>query len=170
MWTQTSMIKSMLFGIVAVTCGGSALAQAPTVSDALRYFDGTWHCNGVFPSNGRKISSKLAFTWYAQTGSLLKQHDDEPPNSYHATELWVASSKGGFQNLIGDSFGGARPFSSAGWVGNALIWVGDSDPTRKEQFAYFKLDANTMRIDWSVSKNGVDFVVGDTLTCSRIRV
>ncbi|MGB6308170.1 MAG: hypothetical protein WBF89_10275 [Steroidobacteraceae bacterium] len=160
----------MLFGIVAAISGGAALAQAPTVSDALRYFDGTWQCDGVFPSNGRKISSKVAFTWHSRTGSLTKQHDDDPPNGYHAIELWAASNKGGFQNMIADSFGGVRHFSSAGWAGNSLVWVDDSDANRKEQFAYTKLDADKMRVDWSVSKGGAAFAVGDTLTCSRIKV
>jgi hypothetical protein len=132
----------------------------------LRYFEGTWHCDGVFPSNGRKISSKLTFTWYAQTGTILKQHDDEPPNGYHAVELW-ASNKDGLQNMIADSAGGVRFFSSFGWDGDSLTWIGVSDRTLKEKFVYTKLDAATLRVDWAVSKNAAAFVIGDTLTCAR---
>lgn len=161
------MIESMLLGLVAAISGGAALAPAPAVSDSLRYFDGTWQCDGVFPSNGRRISSKLVFTWSSRVGSVVKQHDDDPPNGYHAIELWAPSSKGGFQNMIADSFGGVRHFSSAGWVGDSLVWLDDSDPNRKEQFAYTKLDTDKMRVDWSVSKSGAAFVVGDTLSCSR---
>jgi hypothetical protein len=147
----------------------SVFAAAPPTSEALRYFDGSWHCDGVFPSNGRKISSKLTFVWYAQTGSILKQHDDEVPNEYHAIELWAASNKGGFKNMIADSFGGIRHFSSTGWAADALTWVNDSDPAGKEQFAYTKLNPDTMRVDWMISKNGAPFVIGDTLTCSRTK-
>jgi hypothetical protein len=163
------MVGPMLLGFIAIASSGTAIAQTPEISDALRYFDGPWHCDGVFPSNGRKISSNLNFTWSARTGALSKQHDDEPPNGYHAVELWVVSGKGGFQAMNGDSFGGVRFFSSPGWVGDALTWIGDSDPTHKDQFVYTKLDANKMRIDWSVSKSGAPFILGDTLTCSRIK-
>jgi hypothetical protein len=36
-----------------------------------------------------------------------------------------------------------------------------------ERFSYVYLDQATMRIDWSVSKDGIDFKQGDTLTCRR---
>jgi hypothetical protein len=160
-------MSPVILGFLAMVISGAAIAQTPPISDALRYFDGRWHCDGVFPSNGHKISSKVAFTWYAETGAVLKRHDDEPPNGYHAVELWVPSGKDGFQAMIGDSFGGVRLFSSSGWNGDALTWVGDSDPTHKDQFVYTKLDQNKMRIDWSISKGGAAFVLGDTLTCSR---
>jgi hypothetical protein len=159
------LIVTALFAAAA----GTVFAAAPPPSQALRYFDGTWHCGGVFPSTGRKISSKLTFVWYAQTGSILKQHDDEQPNEYHAVELWAASNKGGLQNMIADAFGGVRFFSSTGWSGEALTWINDSDPARKEQFAYTKLNRDTMRVDWMISKNDAPFVVGDTLTCTRTR-
>jgi hypothetical protein len=166
---EKQMIGRIIFGLLTAISGAAGFAATPQPSEALRYFDGSWHCNGVFPSNGQKISSKLTFSWYAQTGSILKQHDDEPPNAYHAVELWAASSKGGFQNMVADSFGGVRFFSSSGWVGDAFTWVGDSAPNRKEQFVYTKLEAGTLRIDWSVSKNGAAFVIGDTLTCLRTK-
>jgi hypothetical protein len=176
-WSETTNMKrilsharqriaSMLLGPLIISFGSVAIGQTASPSDALLFFDGTWHCDGVFPGSGRKISSNLSFKWLAKTGAVLKQHDDEPPNGYHAVELWVAS-KGGFQALIGDSFGGSRFFSSTGWVGESLTWDGDSDPAHREKFVYVKGGFDTMRIDWMVSKNAAAFVVGDTLTCSR---
>jgi hypothetical protein len=165
--TRNSIVGCVILGLIAMGATRTALAQTPTVSGALRYFDGSWHCDGVFPSNGRKISSNLAFTWYSQTGAVLKRHDDEPPNGYHAVELWVPSAKGAFQAMIGDSSGGVRFLSSSGWVGDAITWLGDSDSTHQDQFVYTKLALNTLRIDWSFSKSGAAFVLGDTLTCVR---
>jgi hypothetical protein len=158
----------LMLALLALS-SGAVFAAAPPPSQTLRYFEGAWHCDGVFPSNGRKISSALTFVWYGKTGSLVKQHDDEAPNEYHAIELWAASSKGGFQNMIADSFGGVRVFVSSGWADEALTWVNDADQTIKEKFTYSKVNGDAMRVDWAVSRNGAPFVIGDTLTCSRTK-
>ena len=47
--------------------------------------------------------------------------------------------------MIADSAGGVRFFSSFGWDGDSLTWIGVSDRTLKEKFVYTKLDAATLR-------------------------
>jgi hypothetical protein len=70
---------------------------------------GSWHCDGLFPSTGRKISAALIFTWYPRTGSIVKQHDDEAPNHFHAVELWAVSTEG-LKNTIADASGGVTTY------------------------------------------------------------
>jgi hypothetical protein len=150
--------------VLAISCG-PAFATAP--SDAFSYFAGDWHCAGVFPSNGRTISSNLHFDWNADAAALVKRHDDEPPNGYHAVELWAAAKSGELRNTIADPFGGVRYYSSQGWSGDVLAWTNLAEASPKDRFIYTKLDAGTMRVDWAASKDGSTFVVGDTLTCAR---
>jgi len=147
--------------------GSTAMAAAPQPSDAFRYFDGNWRCDGVFPSNGAKLSSTMSFHWSASTGALEKQHDDLPPHGYYAVELWAGASHGEAQNMIADVTGGVRLFTSPGWIGDTLTWARDIDATHKERFAYARLGPDTMRVDWATSSNGAAFTVGDTLTCTR---
>ena len=153
----------MSFGAMA----GARADASPQPRQDLQYFEGSWHCNGVFPASGRKISSNLKFTWYPVTGAVLKQHDDEPPNGYHALELWVPAGKGGLQNMIGDSFGGARLYISSGWVNDSMTWLDNNQRNQKEEFVYTRIDSDTLRIDWMIAKNGGPFILGDTLTCAR---
>jgi hypothetical protein len=164
-----------LEGILAGARHQEAVAKAanvaapPQPSGAFTYFDGTWRCDGIFPSTGKTISSTMSFHWNASTGALVKQHDDLPPHNYHAVELWTVSAKGSLQNLIADAFGGVRLFSSSDWNGKTLTWGRDADESHQEQFVYTRLDADRMQVDWATSERGGTFVVGDTLTCLRVR-
>jgi hypothetical protein len=153
--------------LVAGALGMSLGAFAAPARETLQYFEGSWHCDGVFPSTGRKISAALIFTWYPQTGSTVKQHDDEAPNHFHAVELWAVSTEG-FKNTIADASGGVRTYTSTGWDNGVLTWNGGGDQTHKERFVYTRINVDSMRMDFTVSKNDMPFVIGDTLTCSRV--
>jgi hypothetical protein len=160
--------------IRAVTGAGAvvlALSAAPafaaTPADVFSYFAGDWHCAGMFPSNGRAISSNLHFDWNASAAALVKRHDDDPPNGYHAVELWGAAKFGDLKDTIVDPFAGVRYYESPGWSGDTLTWTNVAEESPKDRFTYTRLDPATMRVDWAVSKDGSTFVVGDTLACTR---
>jgi hypothetical protein len=137
------------------------LASAPFADLA-----GSWHCDGTMSASGAAISSNVRFVWDDATKTLIKHHDDVPPNSYHAIEFWAAG-KTGLEARIADSFGGVRDFKSAGWVDNRLTWQNVVNTPRYERFVYTKLDPATLRIDWNVSADGVTYKTGDTLTCRK---
>ena len=107
---------------VAPAIGDTEPSGVPQGISALSYFIGTWSCQGVFPSSGKTIASTIRFA--ADGASLVKHHDDLPPNRYHAIELWgYGVTDRRFNAVIQDSFGGIRDFSSSGWKGNALVWT-----------------------------------------------
>jgi hypothetical protein len=144
---------------------GDAPAGAPQQPSPFSYFIGTWSCRGVFPSTGKTIASTIRFT---QDGtSLVKHHDDLPPNAYHAIELWgLRAADGRFNAAIQDSFGGVRDFSSPGWNADSLVWTSAAQ-VQPQQFAYTKKSNDAFEVDWRVLKNG-SYIVGDTLTCARV--
>jgi hypothetical protein len=145
---------------------GDAPAGAPQQPSPFSYFIGTWSCRGVFPTTGKTIASTIRFT---QDGtSLVKHHDDLPPNGYHAIELWgLRAADGRFNAAIQDSFGGVRDFSSPGWNADSLVWTSAAQVQPQQQFAYTKKSNDAFEVDWRVLKNG-SYIVGDTLTCARV--
>jgi hypothetical protein len=155
---------------VCFVSSGLVLA-APAPADQpppspFQYFAGRWACSGEFSSNHKPISSALSFFFDGRTGALLKHHDDNPPNAYHAMELWAAGKENTYDAMIAVP-SGVRYFHATGWSGDTWVWTNASDAKPVDRFAYTRLDEATMRVDWSVSKDGVRFVVGDTLTCKR---
>ncbi|MBV8375334.1 MAG: hypothetical protein JO302_07460, partial [Candidatus Eremiobacteraeota bacterium] len=82
---------------------------------SLAFFVGTWTCNGVFPSSGKTIASAMTFSGDLSGKALVKHHDDRPPSTYHAIEVWVYSdSDKRYNAAIADNFGGVREFASPG--------------------------------------------------------
>ena len=158
------VVVGLSFFVLAMS-GAPTFAVAP--SDSFSYFAGDWHCAGVFPASGRAIASNLHFGWNAESAALTKRHDDEPPNGYHATELWGATKSGDLKDTIVDPFAGVRYYSSPGWSEDALTWTNTAEASPKDRFTYTRLNPRTMRVDWATSRDGSTYVVGDTLTCSR---
>lgn len=132
---------------------------------------GQWSCAGVFPSNGKKIESKIAFVADLDGAGLVKRHDDLPPNVFHDADYWgFDSAAKQFVAYIYDNFGGVRKFSSAGWADSKLIWLGEpskSDPVRLERFVYQRDSPTQMEVNWEVKQGAKDWAIGDTLTCKK---
>jgi hypothetical protein len=132
---------------------------------------GKWTCQGVFPSNGKRIESQIAFTPDLDGAWLVKRHDDLPPNVFHDAEYWgYDSAAKQFVAFIYDNFGGVRKFTSSGWTDDKLTWLGEpskSDTPRLERFVY-KRDASTqIEVNWEVKQGAKDWAIGDTLTCKK---
>jgi hypothetical protein len=155
-------------GMMALALIAVAPAHADNaVPSPFSYFLGDWTCSGEFLSNHKSISSTVKFTLDDRTGALVKHHDDNPPNLFHSVELWAGGKDNTYDDMIADSFGGVRYFRSPGWTDNKWAWSSTGDDKTIERFSYVRLDQSSMRIDWSVSKDGVAFKMGDTLTCKR---
>ncbi|MFC5741186.1 hypothetical protein [Dyella tabacisoli] len=155
--------------IVAGSCLAMAAEPAPSPMRSLDYFVGDWTCSGVFPTSGKRITSQMRYEHDLQDAALLKHHDDTlPPARYHAIEAWGYDGKAQrFNATILDNFGGARRFSSDGWKQNQWTWTSAAELQPAQRFVYVRLDQHSYRVDWEMARNGADFVVGDTLTCTR---
>jgi hypothetical protein len=132
---------------------------------------GKWSCQGVFPSNGKKIESQIAFAPDLDGAWLVKRHDDLPPNLFHDAEYWGFDSAGKqFVAFLYDNFGGVRKFTSSGWADDKLTWLGEpskSDPPRLERFVYKRDSPTQIEVNWEVKPGAKDWAIGDTLTCKK---
>jgi hypothetical protein len=156
---------------------GSASAAGDTQTklkkevESLQSFAGVWHCQGVFPSSGKKIESQIAFTQDLEGAWLLVRHDDIPPNQFHALEMWGFDKEAKqFVAFIYDNFGGVRKFTSPGWEEQNLVWMGEtssSTPPSTQRFVFKRDSAEQFIVNWEVKKGTADWVVGDALTCKK---
>lgn len=148
----------------------SASADDASPMRALDYFQGSWHCEGVFPASGRTIASRMDYAPDLQGAALVKHHADIAPASYRAIEAWGYDAKGKrYQAAVLDKAGGTRRFASAGWQRDTLAWNSAPEVVPAQRFVYVRLDERHYRVDWEVNRGGKGFVVGDTLTCTRER-
>ena len=151
--------------LIATSALGAGSAQA-TEPASLAWFAGSWHCAGKFESNGKPIEARLRFDWDDAAKALVKHHDDEPPNAFHAVELWGAAGTQ-LASTIVDAYSGTRVFSSDGWTQGSLTWTRMVDARPVERFTYVRESQDRMRVDWSTSRDGLRFRLGDTLSCER---
>ena len=158
--------------LIAVFCLGAATppatpAPAGGMGD-LTFFLGTWKCDGSFPSTGKTISSTMRFESDLGGTVIVKHHDDVPPNSYHAIETWNYDAPDAhFNAAITDNYGGIRRFLSSGWRGDVLTWTSVPDVNPLQQFVYTRLSDTSMRVDWQASRDGTNYILGDTLQCTK---
>ena len=155
------------FLFVLMLASGAAAADPPSPMQAMQPLLGSWHCDGVFPASGKRISSSIRLDAELGGAGVLKHHDDIAPNTYRAVEAWTYDAKGKqFNAAIVDNFGGARRFGSTGWDGDTLTWTSAPEVQPAQKFVYVRAADGTLRVDWQVLRNG-GFAVGDTLTCKR---
>jgi hypothetical protein len=135
-------------------------------SGALAKFMGTWSCKGSFTSNGAPIAAELSVQLDERSDALIVRHDDQPPNAYHALEIWTMNKSGiGARAAIADKFSGMRWFETPGWVGGSLTWVRVENGIPVEQFAY-EFKGENLQIEWSTARNGT-MKLGDSVLCHR---
>jgi hypothetical protein len=137
---------------------------------SFQYFSGTWGCQGSFPATGKTIASELTFAPALDGAFLSLQHDDLPPNKFHALEMWGWDAKNStFSATIFDNSGGARHFTSSGWQDQSLTWNADIAPVATapaERFVFRKDSGTQMTVNWEVNRDS-SWKVGDTLTCTH---
>jgi len=150
---------------------GSSGKKLKKEIESMAGLQGQWSCGGVFPSSGKHIASEIVFAPDLENAWLLVRHDDTPPNMFHSSEYWgFDSGKKQFVAFVFDNFGGARKFTSSGWMNDELIWAGEASTTRPptiERFVYKKDGPDQLMVNWEVKKGTADWRVGDSLTCKR---
>ncbi|GAA4485484.1 hypothetical protein [Gluconacetobacter asukensis] len=133
---------------------------------SLPQLEGSWSCEGYFIRNKRPIASNISVTRDVGNGALLLHHDDKPPALYHSLEVWSVSKDGSLKSSISDVYG-MRWFTAQGWDGNGLKLNRTEGGSVVEQFTYAFRNANTLELDWAISRSGRPLTIGDTLTCHR---
>lgn len=90
---------------------------------------------------------------------------------FHAAEFWGFDSVNKqFVAFVFDNFGGARRFTSAGWSGDTLTWLGEgakTNPASVERFVYKREGAREFVVSWEVKKGTIDWTIGDRLVCKK---
>jgi hypothetical protein len=149
----------------------SATVKLKPEVESIASFEGKWACRGIFPSNGKTIESQIVFTADLEGAWLTVRHDDLPPNRFHAFELWgFDPAEKQYVAFVYDNFGGVRKFTSSGWTGDKLIWLGETsktDPPTVQRFVYRRDNPSQFVVNWEVKKGTADWAVGDTLTCKK---
>jgi len=150
-------------------------------NDLVDFFSGEWNGTGEFAS-GKKIEADISFTPDLDGQWLVYRHADRPPNRYKALGMWgfeYASKR--FIMVINDNFGGARQFSSEGWLNGKVVFekiavftpptnVGPpAAPTRQERFTFERQDGDTLRMTYESSDDGKNWRLGDYLIFKRKR-
>lgn len=152
--------------ILSLFAAVAPLRAADLGAAQFEYFGGHWDCAGHFAANGASIKSTIAFAWQESTQTLHVQHDDLAPNQYHAVELWGPAAKE-YRNTIGDAYSGIRWLTSPGWSGDSLAWTRLDKDKPAERFTDVRKSASQMTVEWFVAKPSGQFVLGDSLDCTR---
>lgn len=169
----------ILLLIALALCGpGPVLPASPPPPAALRgalapalqplaYFVGAWDCAGRFLRNGAAIASREVFSVVLDGHWLGLRHDDRPPHAFHARELWGYDAQAGrFDAHVFDNFAGARRYASAGWQGDALVWL-DGDAPGADRFIFERRDPAAYRVTYARRDAAGRWIDVDTLHCRR---
>ena len=149
--------------------------------DLIEFFSGDWIGSGEFAS-GKKIEADVNFTPDLDRQWLVYRHTDRTPNKYKALGMWgfeTASSR--FVMIVTDNFGGARRFSSDGWVNGKVVFekvpsclppadqATSSGANIRERFTFERRNSDTFKMTYETSLDGTNWRLGDYLVFKRKR-
>jgi hypothetical protein len=173
-----ALLPFIALSVIAVLGAPANKTQDQTPTSALKpdlqplsFFIGHWSCAGEFPASHKPISSHISISSDLDGSWLAFRWDDNPPNQFHALELWGFDKiEHHFTNSIYNNFGGVYLYNSAGWLGDQLTW-GPRDlppnlPIAREQYVIDRKSTKEFVISWEiVRKSQTQWTVGDRLTC-----
>ena len=161
----------MLFTLFAAAT--PAIAALPTKTagaDALAplaYFAGDWQCAGQF-ANGKPVRSRESFSVELGGQWLHMRHADAPPNRYLADSWWgYDKAAKRFSVTVFDNFGGARRYTSSGWVGDALTLENIATSGYLDRFAFQRLGDDAYRVTYTYRNGNAAWRLGDSARCTR---
>lgn len=151
-------------------CAGTPSQTAPALQPALAPlagFLGTRHCAGSFLKSGKAISATETVSADLAGFRLTLRHDDEPPFSFHALEVWGYDDQANrYTAHIYDNFGGSREFTAPGWEGERLTLTNvDTSAPKRDRFVFDKVPGG-YRYTYEVSGDGASWTGVDSLTCT----
>ena len=96
------------------------------------------------------------------------EHDDRPPHSFHALEIWGYEKKAGeYSNYIFDNFSPPRKYVSAVWKGKALTWRKTGAGAYMDRFIFVRRGKDAYRVSYEAQRNGKQWSTVDVLQCKR---
>jgi hypothetical protein len=144
--------------------------ESPTATLA-ELFAGAWNCSGHF-ENGKVITSSESFSPILGGQWLAEEHVDNPPFRYAAHALWGWNKEAQLFTLtVYDNFGGARLFTSRGWLEDALTFEARefvSPAARQERFIYKRLPARGYSVEYQTLDKSNVWRLGDALACMKV--
>ena len=168
---RDSLVVCLLFVLAGGARAQSSPAKLQPNLDQLSGWVGEWHCDGKFVKTGKAISSSIGFAPTLEGRWIEVHQDDEPPNAYHAVQLWSYDDKESrFVATIFDNFS-ATPRTFDGVFSNGTpTWKRSIDraaPISAEQFV-FETKGSKLAITYQVIRKGESaWSGGDVLDCSR---
>jgi len=129
---------------------------------------GKWNCSGRFARSGKPIENAISFTPILDGNWMLVQHDDLPPNKFHALELWrYDKDSKRFTATLFDNFAKQeRSFTSDDKGPEKLTWERSMDGG-VEQFV-FELSGKKLSVGYQVKRPpATDWTLVDSLSCSQ---
>jgi hypothetical protein len=152
----------LLPALAAATQPGPAHELAP-----LGYFVGHWQCAGRF-SSGKPIRSRETFSAELDGHWLRMQHADEPPNRYAADEWWgYEGSMKRFVATIFDNAGGARQYTSPGWIGTTLTLENSATSGYIDRFVFRRRSDARYTVEYAHRDDTGAWKAGDELACTK---
>lgn len=150
----------------APATAGTAPSLQPNLQP-LAGFIGSRSCKGSFIKSGKAITSTETVRPDLSGHWLTLRHDDEPPFSFHALELWgYDATAGRFVAYMYDSGGGMREFTSPGWEGDSFTWTNvDTSAPKRDRFVFDRGPQGAYRFTYEVSADGNTWSGVDSLTC-----
>jgi hypothetical protein len=168
-------IKKLFTAIVLVTISVIGRAQNPPAEagkpiDVIRFFEGNWTGEGRF-ANGKKIAADASFKLSLDSCWLLYTHTDLLPGRYKAISMWgTGRTKAGFPAIIFDNSHNSRSFTGLYENDNEIILSRKSEQNAVqyfERFVYTILDSDHFKMAYEISKDGIAWREGDSLTFAR---
>ena len=163
-------MKTLITALILISSICVLKAQTPKASgpnDLIRFFEGSWKGEGSFAS-GKKISATVIFKLSLDSCWLTCTHEDLLPNRYKAVSMWsVDRSKSTFAVDIFDNFHSHRIFTGTQPASDQIIIATEAKPFQR--FIYTKLDEHHFKMVYEVSKDGLTWQLGDSLTFTQNR-
>ncbi|MEQ7874307.1 hypothetical protein ABDK56_09930 [Sphingomonas sp. ASV193] len=158
----------MIEMVAAFVVLGLIAAQAPALPPAIPAIDaapfmGRWTCHGRFVRSGRPLDALVSIQRGDIDGTLVVDHRDISPGTYHSSEIWSFKSPGARAAIVDAT--GMRWFEGRS-DGAALLFTRDAEGRPLEQFAY-RPSSGGLTIDWSYRGSDGTMALGDTLSCKR---
>jgi hypothetical protein len=146
--------------------------------DQLKFFAGNWQCSGTgyLEGKGHPTSATVSSAWDLNGFFMSIRYEEKKtgvnPMPVTAVEQWGYSDE--LKKLVAghvDSMGGYGTEATAGWEGDALVWVGDDHmmgmriPGRD---TFVKHGDNQLTHLGEIQQNGA-WIKEDEETCYRVK-
>lgn len=161
---------------MAAVAGAQEMPKPAAEMSQLAFFQGSWTCEGKMHETPVSPAGTMTGTaniqadlgGFFQTGKITGHAAGMPPYEgiFHTT--WDPMAKQ-FVMYWFDNMGGWSRATSAGWKGDAMVYMGEGQMggmPMKGRDTFTKMGANGMRHVWEAEMNGTWITMGEE-TCRK---